>query len=115
MTKLSIFAPFSRLAMKLFCVCLLIVTVSSALAQQGGGTHPAPPPPQPPVAPPPKPPTPTPPANFPSANNPWDQNELIQRSNNKLVSPMTPKSDNCFLPPLNGLLRSGVAVADLQI
>jgi hypothetical protein len=55
-----------------------------------------------------------PPTDFPSANNPWDQNELIQRSNNKLVSFMIAEGDNCFLPPLNGLLPSKVGIADLQ-
>jgi hypothetical protein len=113
MTRLSTLAPFGRSALKLFCACVLTLSVSSSFAQQGGGTHPAPPP-QAPSSPPPKAPTPPPPTDFPSAKNPWDQNELIQRSNNKLVSSMIAEGDNCFLPPLNGLLRSRVGIADLQ-
>jgi tetratricopeptide (TPR) repeat protein len=117
MTSLSTFAPFVRSGLKLFCACVLALHVSSASAQQG--THPAPPP-QAPTSPPPKAPTPPPstsppPTNFPTANNPWDQNELMQRSNNKLVSSMIADGDNCFLPPLNGLLRSSVTIADLKI
>lgn len=109
MPRVSTLAPFGGSALKLFCACVLTLSVSSAFAQQGGGTHPAPPPPAP-ASPPPKAPT-----DFPSANNPWDQNELMQRSNNKLVSSMIAEGDNCFLPPLNGLLRSSVGIADLQV
>jgi tetratricopeptide (TPR) repeat protein len=109
MTRLSTLASFGRSALKLFCACALILSVSSAFARQGGGSHPAPP------EPPPKSPTPPPPSDFPSANNPWDQNELIQRNNNKLMSSMLAEGDNCFLPPLNTLLRSTVGIADLQI
>jgi len=28
---------------------------------------------------------------------------------------MIAEGDNCFLPPLNGLLRSRVGIADLQV
>jgi hypothetical protein len=108
---------FGYSALKLFCAGGLILSLLPALAQQGGGTHPAPPP-QAPASPPPKappPPTSPPPTDFPSANNPWDQNELIQRSNNKLVSSVIAEGDNCFLPPLNGLFPSMVGIADLQV
>jgi hypothetical protein len=108
MTRLSTVAFFGRSALKLFCACVLTLSVSSAFAQQ----HPAPPP-QAPPSPPSK--AAPPPADFPSANNPWDQNELIQRNDNKLVSPMIAGGDNCFLPPLNGLLRFNVGIADLQV
>jgi len=39
----------------------------------------------------------------------------MQRSNNQLVSSVITRDDNCFLPPLNGLLRSTVEVAGLQV
>jgi hypothetical protein len=104
-------APFGRLVLKLFCACVLTLSASSTFAQQGGGGGGRPAPaPQPPATPRPSPP----PTDFPSANNPWDQNELMQRSNNKLVSSMVVEGDSCFLPPLNGLLRSTVGIADLQ-
>jgi tetratricopeptide (TPR) repeat protein len=119
MARVSTLAPFGGSALKLFCACVLTLSVSSAFAQQGGGAHPAPPP-QAPPSPPPNAPTPPPPTSpsptdFPSANNPWDQNELMQRSYNKLVSSMIAEGDNCFLPPLNGLVRSRVGIADLQV
>jgi tetratricopeptide (TPR) repeat protein len=115
MARVSTLAPFGGSALKLFCACVLTLSVSSAFAQQ----HPAPPP-QAPPSPPPNAPTPSPPASpsptdFPSADNAWDQNELMQRSNNKMVSPMIAEGDNCFLPPLNGLLRFKVGIADLQV
>jgi tetratricopeptide (TPR) repeat protein len=47
--------------------------------------------------------------------NPWDQNELIQRSNTNPVPSKLAKEDNCFLPPLNGPLPPTVGVSDLQI
>src|ERR1700745_4115151 len=108
---------FGYSALKLFCAGGLILSLLPTLAQQGGGTHPAPPP-QAPASPPPKappPPTSPPPTDFPSANNPWDQNELIQKSNNKPVSSVIAGGDNCFLPPLNGLFPSMVGIADLQV
>jgi tetratricopeptide (TPR) repeat protein len=37
------------------------------------------------------------------------------RGNNKLVSSAIAEGDDCFLPPLNGPLRSTVGIADLQI
>src|SRR6476620_9800276 len=98
MARLSTLAPFEPSGLKLFCACVLSLSVASTFAQPGGGTHPAPPP-QPPASPPPKAPTPPPPTDFPSAHNPWDQNELMQRSNDKLVSSMIAEGDNCFLPP----------------
>ena len=101
-------SSLGRPVLKLLWVGGLILGSVPALAQKGGGTHPvAPPPPQAPATPPSQPPTPPPPqppATFPSATNPWDQNDLIQRSNNKPVSSKIAKDDNCFLPPLNGLL-----------
>jgi tetratricopeptide (TPR) repeat protein len=110
MTRASTLAPFGRSALRLFCACLLILSVSSAFAQQGGaGGHPAAPAPQPAPAPPPKAPT-----DAPSSNDPWDVNDVIQRSNNKLASSVIGEGDSCFLPPLNGLLRSRVGIADLQ-
>jgi tetratricopeptide (TPR) repeat protein len=119
MARLSMLAPFGGSALKLFCACVLALSVSSAIAQQGGGTHPAPSP-QAPASPRSNAPTPPPltspsPTDFPSANNPWDQNELVQRSYNKLVSSMIAEGDNCFLAPLNGLFRSSVGIADLQV
>jgi tetratricopeptide (TPR) repeat protein len=39
----------------------------------------------------------------------------MQRSYNKLVSSIRAEGDNCFLPPLNGLVRSRVGIADLQV
>src|ERR1700675_1133821 len=97
--------------LKLFCACVLALSVSPAFAQQGGGgSRPAPTP----TASPPKSPTPLPPTDFPSANNPWEENELIHRGDNKLLSSVIAEGDTCFLPPLNGLLRSSVGVADLQ-
>jgi tetratricopeptide (TPR) repeat protein len=90
-----------------------------ALAHQGGGgTRPSAPPSQAPAPPPSKPPTTPPPqapATFPSATNPWDQNELIQRSANQPVASQIAKDDNCFLPPLNGLLTARMGIPDLQI
>jgi hypothetical protein len=119
MARVSALAPFGGSALKLFCTCVLTLSFSSAFAQQGGGTHPAPPPqapPSPPLNAPTLPPRTSPsPTDFPSANNPWDQNELMQRSYNKLVSSMIAEGDNCFLPPLNGLVRSRVGIADLQV
>ena len=100
--------------LKLICACVLVLSASSTVAQQGGGGgHPAPAP-QTPATPPPKSPASSP-TDFPSANNPWDQHELMQRNNNKLVvSGMIAEGESCFLPPLNGMLRSSVGVADLQ-
>lgn len=104
----STLAPLGRSALKLFCACVLALSASPAFAQQGGGgSRPAPPPT--------KSPTPPPSTDFPSANNPWDENELIHRSDNKLVSSVIADGDNCFLPPLKGLLGSSVGVADLQV
>lgn len=111
MTSLSTFARFGCSALKLFCFGLLTLEISSAFARQGGGSHPTPPPPAAPShpSPPPSPP------EFPSATNPWDQHELIYDSNNKPMSSVIADGDNCFLPLLNGLLRSEVAVSDLQV
>jgi tetratricopeptide (TPR) repeat protein len=95
--------------------CYTLPTTSSIQHLRNDKDRPAPPAPQPPAAPPPKSPTPPPPTDFPSANNPWDQNELMQHSNNKLVSSTIAEGDSCFLPPLNGLLRSRVGIADLQV
>jgi hypothetical protein len=39
----------------------------------------------------------------------------MQRSYNKLVSSMIAEDDNCFLPPLDGPVRSRVGIADLQV
>ena len=117
MKRTSTLPPFGRAALELLCAGGLILSVMPALAQHGG-TRPAAPPPQAPAAPPSQPPTappPQPPAKFPSATNPFDQNELIQRSNNKPVPSKIAKNDNCFLPPLNGLLPATVGIADLQI
>ena len=116
MPRVSTLGPFGGSALKLFCACVLTLSVSSAFAQQ---PHPAPPP-QAPPSPPPNAPTPPPPnspspTDFPSANNPWDQNELMQRSYNKLVPSMIAEGDNCFLAPLNGLFRSSVGIADLEV
>lgn len=94
--------------MTLFCACVLTLDASSVFAQQGGGAHPTPP------APAPTPPASKPSTDFPSAKNPWDENELLYGNSNKRVSPMIGEGDNCFLPPLNGLGRSSVGVADLQ-
>jgi tetratricopeptide (TPR) repeat protein len=87
MTKLSTLAPFGRSALKPFLACVLTLNVSSAF---GGG------------------------AQDPLADELWDQYELLLRSDNKLVSPVVAEGDNCFLPPLNGLLRSTVDIADLD-
>jgi len=111
MARVSTLAPFGGSALKLFFACVLTLSVSSAFAQQGGGAHPGPPP-QAPTPPSPAPPSPT---DFPSAHNPWDQNDLVRRSYNKLVSSMTAEGDNCFLAPLNELSGSSVGVADLQV
>jgi tetratricopeptide (TPR) repeat protein len=119
MRQTSALTSLCRRVLKLFWTVGLILSVMPALAQQGGGgTRPSPPPSQAPAPPPPQPPTappPQPPATFPSATNPWDENELIQRDANKPVSSKIAKEDNCFLPPLNGLLTAKVGVADLQI
>jgi tetratricopeptide (TPR) repeat protein len=120
MKRTSAVSSLGRPVLKLLWVGGLILSAVPALAQHGGGgTHPvAPPPPQAPATPPSQPPTPPPPqppATFPSATNPWDQNDLIQRGNNKPLSSKMAKADNCFLPPLNGLLPARVGIADLQI
>jgi len=52
---------------------------------------------------------------FPSPSNLWDQNAVVQRGNNKLVSPLIAKDDNCFLPPLNALPSASVEIADLKV
>jgi hypothetical protein len=39
----------------------------------------------------------------------------MQRGYNKLVSSMIAEDDNCFLPPLDGPVRSRVGIADLQV
>jgi hypothetical protein len=52
MARVSTLAPFGGSALKLFCACVLTLSVSSAFAQQGGGAHPAPPPQSPPSPPP---------------------------------------------------------------
>jgi tetratricopeptide (TPR) repeat protein len=111
--------PFGRPALKLLCAGGLILSIMPALAQHGGGgTRPTAPPPQPPTAPSSQPPTAPPPqapTAFPSATNPWDQNQLILKSNSKPVSSKIARDDNCFLPPLNGLRPATVGIADLQI
>jgi tetratricopeptide (TPR) repeat protein len=108
MTKPSSFW-FSRYLLAAFlCSCVLAATIDSASPQQGSGGHP-PPSQQAPPAPPPKDPI-----DFPSAINPWDQNDLLYPNSNRLIR--TPNErDNCFLPPLNGLLHSTIGVADLQV
>jgi tetratricopeptide (TPR) repeat protein len=118
MKPTSALSSLGRLALKIFLTGGLILSVLPVLAQQGGGgTRPSPPPSQAP-APPPKPtttPPPQAPVKFPSATNPWDQNELIQRSANKPELSKVAKDENCFLPPLNGLLTARVGIGDLQI
>lgn len=93
-----------RPALKLLWTCGLMLSVMPALAQH----HPSPPP-----APAP-PPSPTP-AAPPPPTNPWDQNELIQRNANKPAPSKIANNDNCFLPPLDGVLTARVGIADLQI
>ena len=119
MKQTSALLSLGRFVLKVFWFGGLILSVMPALAQQGGGgTRPIAPPSQAPAPPPSKPPTtpsPQPPATFPSATNPWDQNELIQRTANKPVPSQITKDDNCFLPPLNGLLAARVGIGDLQI
>lgn len=117
MKRASTLSPFGRQILKILCAGALVLHIVPALAQQGGGAHPAPPPSQSPAPPPSK--APSPPSShdpgFPSATNPFDQNELIQRSYNKPVVSKIGKSDNCFLPPLNGLGPATVGIADLQV
>jgi Tetratricopeptide repeat len=108
MKAFLLFAPFRRVFLTLFCFYLLALGASSAFSRQASGTHPTPPAPQPA-------PSPKPPPVFPSATNPWDQHQLIDGNGNEVVSPPPAPRDSCFLPPLSGLPRSTVAVADLQI
>jgi YD repeat-containing protein len=108
MPRSSTLVLFNRFTIALFCACVLTLDASSVFPQ--GGAHPAPPTP----APAPTPPASKPSTDFPSAKNPWDQNELLYGRSNKVVSPMIGEGDNCFLPPINGLGRSSVGVADLQ-
>jgi len=118
MKQTSALLSLGRLALAILWTGGLLLSVMPVLAQQGGGgTRPSPPPSQTP-APAPKPtttPPPQAPAKFPSAINPWDQNELIQRSANKPELSRIAKDENCFLPPLNGLLAGRVGISDLQI
>ena len=97
-------SPFYRSVLKLLCAGGLILSVTPALSQHGGGdTHPASPPSQPSTAPPPQP------SAFPSPTDTWDIQPRMP------VSSKIPKDHNCFLPPLNGLLPATVGVAELQI
>jgi tetratricopeptide (TPR) repeat protein len=109
MTSLSAIARLSCSVSKLLCLCAFVLAfgTSPAFAQQGSGSHPAPAP-QPTEAPK------QPPA-FPSGENPWEQNQLIMNSGNKPALLALSSPVDCFLPPLNGLSRSTVGVADLQI
>jgi tetratricopeptide (TPR) repeat protein len=108
MTSLSAIARFSLSVLKSLCLCAFVLAlgISPAFAQ-GSGSHPAP-------APQPTEPPKQPPA-FPSGQNPWEQNQLIMNSGSKPVSPAVSSPADCFLPPLNGLSRSTVGVAELQI
>jgi tetratricopeptide (TPR) repeat protein len=99
--------------LKLLCAVSLMLSVMSALSQQGGGAHPNPA--QSPVKLPSQSSATSQPDTFPTAMDPWDQNEIIQRSNTKPVSSKIADGDNCFLPPLNGPLPATVEVSDLQI
>jgi Tfp pilus assembly protein PilF len=110
MTPSSPLALFNRITVTLFCACLLTLNAASAFPHQGGGAHPAPSTP----APAPPPPASKPSSDFPSPSNPWEENELLYGHSNKMVSPMIGEGDSCFLPPLNGLGRSSVGVADLR-
>lgn len=104
--------PFGRSLLKLSCPVWLLLSVVSAFAQQGSGAHPNPS--QSPVKPQSQSSIPSQPDTFPTQMDQWDQNELIQRSNNSPVSSNIAEGNNCFLPPLNGLLPATVGVADLQ-
>jgi predicted Zn-dependent protease len=106
MLRLSKLSWFNRLPLKLLLSCVLTLTAFPAFAHQGA--HPTPPTTAPP------PPESKPSTDFPSAKNPWEENELLYGSSNKLVSPMIGEGDNCFLPPLNGLDHFSAGVADLQ-
>jgi tetratricopeptide (TPR) repeat protein len=103
MKQTSALMSLGRPALKLFC-CGLILSVMPALAQH----HPSP-------APAPAPPPSPSPAAPPPPTNPWDQNELNQRDANKPVPSKIAKGDNCFLPPLDGVLTARVGIADLKI
>ena len=105
--------PLGRSLLKSSWAAWLMLSVMSAFAQQGSGAHPNPS--QSPVKPQSQTTTPSQPDTFPTQMDPWDQNELIQRSNNDPVSSKIAEGNNCFLPPLNGLLPATVGVADLQL
>jgi len=105
--------PLSRSMLKLLWPAWLMLSVMAAVAQQGSGGHPNPS--QSPVKPQSQSTIPSQPDTFPTEMNSWDQNELIQRNNNKPLSSKLPKGDNCLLPPLNGLLPATVGISDLQI
>jgi tetratricopeptide (TPR) repeat protein len=105
-----------RRPLKLLWAVGLILSAISAIAQQGGGTRPAPAPP--PTAPPtvPQPSTAPPPSTtFPSATDPWEMNRLILNSGNKPESSRIAREDNCFLPPLNGLRPVTMGITDLRV
>ena len=89
-----------------------MLSVVAVFAQQGSGAHPNPS--QSPVKPQSQTTTPSQPDTFPTQMDPWDQNELIQRSN---INPVSSKiaEEDCFLPPLNGLLPATVGVLDLHM
>lgn len=105
--------PLGRSLLRLSWPAWLVLSVISAFSQQGSGAHPNPS--QSPVKSQSQATTPSQPDTFPTEMDPWDQNELMQRSNNDSVSRKIVEGNNCFLPPLNGLLPATVRVADLQI
>ncbi len=107
MTQPSKSSIFRHLLVVFRFSVLLAATVGFAFAQQGSGGHPAPSQASPPPAPARNSP------DFPSYSDPWGQNALLYPNSSRLLQ--AAKRDNCFLPPLNGLLASTIDVADLQV
>jgi len=84
----------------------LILSVTPVLAQQGSGAHPNPS--QSPVRSQSQPSIPFQPDTFPMEMDPWDQNELILRSNIKpSSSKMVNEDDGFLLPQRSGYLDAG--------
>lgn len=104
--------PLGRTLLKFSWPAWLMLGVMSALAQQGSGAHPNPS--QSPVKTQSQSSIPSQADTFPTQMDPWDENELIQRSNGGPASSIIANGNNCFLPPLNGLLPATVGVTDLQ-
>ena len=96
---LEVEVPVKATAAKFLYGVALILCTLAASAQQHGAT-PAPVPP------------PTPP---PASATRIDMRKLIVEGQQDSTAPKKTSSDNCFLPPLNGLHTTTVGVADLRI